>query len=356
MQTRSFGLFTLLFLATIVLPGCGGDDDPVASPTTGTIVIDTRDALDTPWLLAGPDDLDLAGIGDREYTDMTPGQYELTWLAVSGYATPPAEVADLEAGSTVVFDGEYRVPGTVRVTIDPRTLPVPWTLTGPDGFSHEGVGTEYLDDRFPGTYQVVWTTPDSWRLAQAQMESLELTDDGDIEFHAEYTLLAGPRTTLDDAVEHFQISYDAEMLDLFTDVLSDDFVFIKTDGSSLDRDAMMLATQKMMTEVQGQGGLAFEDISVVLLSPLEIWAPVLDDDPIFGGFDGCMKRVYNIGLEFDVLGQALIYQVRGLVVLFAHNEGTEESPDFHVLGVIDDTWGGKANDAISWSRIIEVFE
>jgi len=75
---------------------------------TGAIVIDpSPDSINAPWSLVSPDSFSDNGTGDETLTDLTPGEYTITWEDVSGWITPAEEVQILEADEIVTFNGVY---------------------------------------------------------------------------------------------------------------------------------------------------------------------------------------------------------------------------------------------------------
>jgi uncharacterized protein (TIGR02145 family) len=86
----------------------------IVEPSTGTIVIDpSPDALNAPWSLLGPDSYSTSGTGDSTLTGLDPGEYTVTWGAVSGWMTPSNSTQTLTADETVTFSGTYVETGTV---------------------------------------------------------------------------------------------------------------------------------------------------------------------------------------------------------------------------------------------------
>ncbi len=125
----------LLILAAVVLlsvwtVGCS-DDGPAepepTQPTTGTVVVNPApDTLDCTWQLTGPSSYDHNGTGGETLTSLTPGDYTLTWGAVSGWNTPDpvSPTLALAAGKTTTFNGTY----TAAVT---EAVGTPGAPTGP---------------------------------------------------------------------------------------------------------------------------------------------------------------------------------------------------------------------------------
>jgi uncharacterized protein (TIGR02145 family) len=77
-------------------------------PLTGTIIIDAEpDSINAPWTLEGPNDYGTSGSGDMTLSDLTIGDYTITWEVVPDWITPPEETQSLVADVTITFDGVY---------------------------------------------------------------------------------------------------------------------------------------------------------------------------------------------------------------------------------------------------------
>lgn len=82
----------------------------------GTIVIDPEpDAINAPWSLAGPCNYSSNGAGDQTLTSLYPGEYTVTWGAVSGWTTPSNVTQTLTAGNTLTLSGVYGAINTIPV-------------------------------------------------------------------------------------------------------------------------------------------------------------------------------------------------------------------------------------------------
>ena len=95
-------------LLTLTL-GCDSDSNPGATQT-GTIAVNPDpNELTATWQITGPDGYSRSGTGDTTLESLAPGEYTLTWSAVTGYAEPiPATATQtLTAGSTSMFSGTY---------------------------------------------------------------------------------------------------------------------------------------------------------------------------------------------------------------------------------------------------------
>jgi hypothetical protein len=123
MKSRFLLILAAVVLLSVWVVGCS-DDGPAepepTQPTTGTVVVNPApDTLDCTWQLTGPSSYDHNGIGGETLTSLDPGDYTLTWGAVSGWNTPdPASpTLALAAGKTVTFSGTYTVAATEAVSV-----------------------------------------------------------------------------------------------------------------------------------------------------------------------------------------------------------------------------------------------
>lgn len=82
----------------------------------GTVIIDpSPDSINASWSLAGPDGYNASGTGDETLTNLDPGDYTVTWGAVSGWTTPSNSTQAL-VDETVTFGGTYVQEGSGTVT------------------------------------------------------------------------------------------------------------------------------------------------------------------------------------------------------------------------------------------------
>ncbi len=158
--------------------GCGEDSPTEPTPTTGKIVVNASpDSLDSPWVLTGPSGYSHNGIGDESLSSLDPGDYTLTWGAVSGWdlPDPASSTQTLTAGGTKTFSGTY----TEVVTAE--TVSTPSAPTGPaegvenqdlsysasGAVSNHGDDLEYRFDWGDGTFSDWGTTAvqNSWATA-----------------------------------------------------------------------------------------------------------------------------------------------------------------------------------------------
>jgi len=165
-------------LLSMLAVGCGEDGPTALAPTTGKIVVNaTPDSLDCTWVLTGPSGYLHNGTGDESLSSLDPGDYTLTWGAVSGWELPdPASSTQtLAAGGTKTFNGTY----TEVVTAE--TVNTPGAPTGPTAgvenqdlsysasgaVSNHGDAVEYRFDWGDGTFSDWGTTAvqNSWAAA-----------------------------------------------------------------------------------------------------------------------------------------------------------------------------------------------
>ncbi|MFZ5980786.1 MAG: fibrobacter succinogenes major paralogous domain-containing protein [Candidatus Zixiibacteriota bacterium] len=75
---------------------------------SGTIIINPEpNSLSAPWSLTGPCSYSSSGSGDDTLSSLNPGDYTITWDAVTGYIAPSGESLTLVAEDTLTFTGTY---------------------------------------------------------------------------------------------------------------------------------------------------------------------------------------------------------------------------------------------------------
>ncbi len=228
-MTRFASIFIVLALICVSAIGCG-DDDPAApkkeTATTGTVVVNASPSTVTcSWRLTGPDSYIHNGTDDETLTELEPGDYTLTWTAMSGWNSPNPSSAmkTVTAGETTTFTGTYVLQaGGITVNPDPNTIDAPWTLTGPSSYSHSGTGDETITSLTPGSYTITWGAVTGWDLPDPATQTLVLVDGGTVTFTGIYTEQSTTGTvhvspmpyTADDATWHLDgpggYSYDGQ--------------------------------------------------------------------------------------------------------------------------------------------------
>ena len=155
------------------------------------------DSINSPWQLTGPDGYRRDGTGDETLTGRAPGEYTLTWGAVAGWSVPDpsSETQTVADGGTITFSGTYTeqtIPlGAIAVDAAPDSIDAPWQLTGPDGYSREGMGDEMLLDPAPGDYTITWGAVSGYDGPSPGSETKAVTADATTTFEGDYTLVAG---------------------------------------------------------------------------------------------------------------------------------------------------------------------
>ncbi len=91
-------------------------DNP--GPTTGTIVVNPNPSTASWDITPGG----YTGTGYQSIPDVTPGEYHITWHALSGYETPAGEYKTLTAGNTITFSVNY-TPSSTPIDFTPATIP-----------------------------------------------------------------------------------------------------------------------------------------------------------------------------------------------------------------------------------------
>ncbi len=110
-MTRFTSIFMVLALICVSAIGCGEDDPAAPDPepeTTGTVVVDrSPNTLSCTWQLTGPDSYLHNGTGDETLEDLEPGDYTLTWTAMSGWNSP-SPLSEMKTVTAGRYDHLYR--------------------------------------------------------------------------------------------------------------------------------------------------------------------------------------------------------------------------------------------------------
>lgn len=149
--------------------------------------------------------------------------------------------------------------------------------------------------------------------------------------------------TADKLVANFVRYYEERNLERYREVLSSNYRFIAKDETEYNFDRDIDIHDKMFNEVAGDGGIAFEDITVQQMNPLGTWEAVPENDPFFGGASGSLYRAYDVFINFKVSGQNLVFEVTGLVIFYVTSrevevDGTTRTM-YELLGQKDETNG-----------------
>jgi hypothetical protein len=149
----------------------------------------------------------------------------------------------------------------------------------------------------------------------------------------------------------FGIFYSDRDLEHYALILHEDFAFIAQDGETYDRAGEIEVCNRMFHEMQGNDGTSFSNITVEYMLGQNAWSAVPDDDPLFGDVAGAMLRSYDVFISFKISGVALTYEVKGLATFYvlATDDG------YQLLGILDQTYGGKATESICWSHVKALF-
>ncbi len=349
-------LLAAVLLALALVPACGDDDDDdgLTAPQSGAIAISTTPTLAAPWSLAGPDAFADQGTGAAELTDLVPGDYTITWGAVDGYVTPSPQTGAVVAGEVRSFVGAYVEAslGALMVTTLPDTLPGPWSITGPAGYQHGGVGSAVITDLEPGPYEVTWERLPLW-LAPASLQ-MDVSAGDTTEFLGEYGEITGMFP--DWVMWIFEDSHDVGSIDAWAGVLGEDFQFVPTDGSAAyGYDTEVQTMGRLFGGEAGSNGMSIAGVHVVQLEPQGVWQETPQDDPHFGGYTGSQYRTYLVQLDFAVAGQNLFLRVQGPATFYVKPESSVPGAEWELLGIVDATYGGKAVESHSWTEVKALF-
>lgn len=148
-------------------------------------------------------------------------------------------------------------------------------------------------------------------------------------------------TSPDEAMAAFKTAYEGRSLDCYRELLSESYLFIpQDDQASYGYDIEIDIARKMFEGLEGENGFVIQDITIDLLDPQGVWTETPANDPNFGGLADSQYRNYIVDIKFAISGQNLILRVEGPVLYYVTNEGTEDEPDFKILGMVDATLGG----------------
>ena len=121
------------------------------------------------------DDYQTVTLAAAEDSDTTNGT---ATIRVSASGIPDKDVTATEVDNDV--------KETVTINSDPDSLNAPWTLTGPNGYNHNGSGDETISDREPGDYTLTWGEVASWTAPSPNPETKTLPAGGSITFAGLY--------------------------------------------------------------------------------------------------------------------------------------------------------------------------
>jgi hypothetical protein len=86
--------------------------------------------------------------------------------------------------------------GDVQIVVLPDTLDAPWSLTGPDDYQVNGLGSLDLFKLEPGPYVLNWGTVDLWDSPESVWMTLELAAGEVITFTGQYTVTPDPAAVI----------------------------------------------------------------------------------------------------------------------------------------------------------------
>ena len=84
-------------------------------------------------------------------------------------------------------DSCYAISGIIIVDPDPNYLSAPWSLEGPDDFTHSDYGDLSLAHMVAGDYTLIWGEVDGWITPEPNPDIQILPDGGSITFGGTYT-------------------------------------------------------------------------------------------------------------------------------------------------------------------------
>lgn len=123
-------------------------------------IVATVGGTSLPWALYDAYGAPVTGVGDATLEGMRAGEYRLTATPLDGWNAGEEVTGLLGAGGTL--DLVVAVDPALTLRVLPEGLAAPWTLTGPNDFSLEGVGDLHLTDVATGCYDVTWGEIQGW--------------------------------------------------------------------------------------------------------------------------------------------------------------------------------------------------
>ena len=149
-----------------------------------------------------------------------------------------------------------------------------------------------------------------------------------------------PAVSANQLVANFETAYNERNIEYYREVMSEDYKFISVDGENdYDYATDISIHERMFNEVAGEGGIVFDDISVISINGVEVWQPIQSNDQHFGSFADGYYRPYDVSIDFNVAGQSLTYQVRGLVIFYVTTAMVDGEEIYYLLGQSDNTVG-----------------
>jgi hypothetical protein len=245
------------------------------------------------------------------------------------------------------------LPGVIQITVSPAGMPLPWELTGPDGYATSGAGARLLGGLEPGAYRITWL-PVPARLTPLPREQ-DLVAGRIVTFLGRYDAIE--LDSADAVVRLLVDSHEAMDADLYRSLLHPQFRFVpQGDAAPWDAATERAIMARLLGQVPGEDGLAIGAISVDGFEPQGVWQPIAPGDPHFGDDSTGLFRDYSVDIALAVAGTGLVWRVRGPVIIYAEPVLEDGIPGWRLLGMVDLTAGGKATETITWTRLKQRFD
>ena len=360
-----------------------GDDTLVFSgqyaPAVATITIDAEpDRIAAPWQLYGPEGLDEEGAGDLVISDLPPGNDHVNWLQTASWRRPDpdTETLTLVAGSALTFSGTY-VPITGNLTVDvtPDGIGASWLVTGPDGFSRQGVEDQDLGEVLIGEYTVTWGDVEAYYTPEAY--SWVVAEGATFTFSVHYELLALP---FPDStwvlMSNFLTSYSRMSAGDYAALLHPDFVTILQPGTvaqfpdvgpTLDaveerRIHERMFSGHLVTDPEGAPVPAVERIGINGFMQNTVWDLSPADDPI----PNTLCASYYVAFSVDRGQNHTLLRVDGTIRFYAtYRDSLVDGVNrryYQLVGQLDQTNGDKdagaadkAVERVNWGSVKALF-
>jgi len=160
---------------------------PTVAP--GGITVSTN-LSSASFTISGPDNMSGSGTSWSD-SEVTPGDYTITYGNVAGYTTPSPETQTVAGGATTAFTGTYAALATVGTIVVNTNISASFTLTGPTTYTGSGTSTTQTNAPI-GTYTIAYGNVAGYTTPAAA--SQVLTTGGTITFAGTYAALAASGT------------------------------------------------------------------------------------------------------------------------------------------------------------------
>jgi hypothetical protein len=275
-----------------------------------------------------------------------------------------------------MFSGTYTpITGNLTVDVTPDGIGASWLVTGPDGFSRQGVEDQDLGEVLIGEYTVTWGDVDAYYTPEAY--SWAVAEGATSTFSVLYELLALPfpdNTWV--LMTNFLTSYSRMSADDYAALLHPDFVTILQPstvarfpdvGSTLDASEERRIHERMfsghlVTDPDGAPVPAVERVLINGFDRYSDWGLSPADDPI----PNTLCANYYIDFSVDRGQNHTLLRVDGTIKFYAtYRDSLVDGVNrryYQLVGQLDQTIGdkdagaaGKAVERVNWGSVKALF-